>query len=287
MAVEGLAQKIPVFFRIGLVPCGEGCDPRFCRDLYLLVRHGGQIVDPVGHAGDSRGHEIERFAQIIVGEGREVGLVWHREASFGLLVLRDKQSLELGIGVIAQLLRHGGGLTLHAQELVFRAELHDFIGGQQIAAREVVAEAGAVTGFEAVSLEPGSFLADHLAQPLRGFKIIHPEDLLHPGIGNERRRALAVEVLELAHVLQDRPELQPIARHQPHGALHGLQTAQSGKLVQQEQRGRLEALCAPLSACGAALGPHGVNERLKVTRFQRLILTRLLGAKAPRRTALI
>jgi len=30
-----------------------------------------------------------------------------------------------------------------------------------------------------------------------------------------------------------------------------------------------------------------VNERLKVTRFQRLILTRLLGAKAPRRTALI
>jgi len=31
----------------------------------------------------------------------------------------------------------------------------------------------------------------------------------------------------------------------------------------------------------------GVNERLKVTRFQRLILTRLLGAKAPRRTALI
>ena len=34
-------------------------------------------------------------------------------------------------------------------------------------------------------------------------------------------------------------------------------------------------------------GAWTVNERLKVTRFQRLILTRLLGAKAPRRTALI
>ena len=35
------------------------------------------------------------------------------------------------------------------------------------------------------------------------------------------------------------------------------------------------------------LSAFDVNERLKVTRFQRLILTRLLGAKAPRRTALI
>ena len=30
-----------------------------------------------------------------------------------------------------------------------------------------------------------------------------------------------------------------------------------------------------------------VNERSKLTRFQRLILTRLLGGKAPRRAALI
>ena len=96
----------------------------------LLVRHGGQIVDPVGHAGDSRCHEIERFAQIIVGEGRVVGLVWHREGSLRLLVLRDEQPLELGIGVVTQLLRHCGGLPLYAQKLVFRAELHDFIGGQ-------------------------------------------------------------------------------------------------------------------------------------------------------------
>ena len=113
MTVEGLAQKIPVFFRIGLVPCSEGSDPRFCGNIDLLVCHGGQIIDPVGHAGDSRGHEIKRFAQIIVGEGREVWLVWHREASFGLLVLRDEQLLELGIGIVAQLLRHGGGLALH------------------------------------------------------------------------------------------------------------------------------------------------------------------------------
>ena len=139
--------------------------------------------------------------------------------------MRDEQPPELGINIVAQLLRDGGGLTLHAQELVFRAELHDFIGGEQIAAREVVAEAGAITGFEAVGLESGGFLTDHLAQPLGCLKIIHSEDLLHPGIGNECARAFAVEVLELAHILQNGPELQPIARHQPHGALHGLQTA--------------------------------------------------------------
>lgn len=77
--------------------------------------------------------------------------------------------------------------ALDAQELAIRWELHDFIWGEQIAAREVVAEAGAVTGLEAVGLEPGGFLADHLAQPFGRLEIIHTEDLLHPGIGNEGR----------------------------------------------------------------------------------------------------
>ena len=62
---------------------------------------------------------------------------------------------------------------------------------QQIAARKVVREAGAIAGLEAVGLEPGSFLTDHLAQPFGGFKVIDPEDLLHPGIGNEGASAFA------------------------------------------------------------------------------------------------
>ena len=58
----------------------------------------------------------------------------------------------------------------------------------------------------------GGFLSHHLAQPFRRLKIIHPKDLLHPGIGDEGSRPFAVEVLELAHVLQNRPELKPMAR---------------------------------------------------------------------------
>ena len=155
-------------------------------------------------------------------------------------------------------MRDGGGLPLDANELAIRRKLHDFIGGQQIAASEVVREAGTITGLEAVGLEPGGFLADHLAQPLGRLEVIHPEDLLHPGIGDEGASAFAIAVLELALgsarsaakrstgafpgsclTLQDRPELKPVACHQPHGALYGLQTAQGGKFIDQESAGAL------------------------------------------------
>ena len=116
------------------------------------------------------------------------------------------------------------GLALNTEKLQPRRHLHDFIGGEKIAAREVVGEAGIVTRLVAVGLEPGGFLADHLAQPFGRFKIIDPEDLLHPGIGDEGASTFAVEIAELAHILQDGPELEAIARHQAHGALYSFQT---------------------------------------------------------------
>lgn len=64
------------------------------------------------------------------------------------MVLRDKQPLKFAAGIVTQLLRNRRGLSLHRQELVFRAALHDFIRCQQIAAREVVADAGASPGLK-------------------------------------------------------------------------------------------------------------------------------------------
>jgi hypothetical protein len=126
------------------------------------------------------------------------------------MVLRDKQPLELGVSVITQLLRDRRGLSLNAQKLVFRAELHNLIRGQQIASGEIVADAEGVAWLVAVSLISCGFLAHHLAQPFCRFKIIHPEDLLYPGIGDEGSGPFAIEVLKLAHVLQNWPELKAV-----------------------------------------------------------------------------
>ena len=97
------------------------------------------------------------------------------------MVLRDEQSVKFSIGAVAQLLRNRCCLTLNPQELVFRAELHDFIRGQQIAPGEVVADTGRITRSVAFGLIAGGFLAHHLTEPFGRLKIIHPKDLLHPG----------------------------------------------------------------------------------------------------------
>ena len=171
----------------------------------------------------------------------------------GSMVLRDEQPVKFSIGAVAQLLGDCRGLSLNPQELVFRAKLHDFIRGQQITSGEVVADTGRITRSVAFGLIAGGFLSHHLAQPFGRLKIIHPKDLLHPGIGDECSRPFAVEVLELAHVLQNRPELKPIARHKPHGAFHGLKTAQSSEFIQQEEgRAPNAGFEAFQALCGAA-----------------------------------
>src|SRR3546814_20442694 len=49
--------------------------------------------------------------------------------------------------------------------------------------------------------------------------------------------AALVERAELVNVLQDRPELDAVARHQAHRPLDGFETAQRGKFIEQEQDG--------------------------------------------------
>ena len=156
---------------------------------------------------------------------------------------RDEQPVKFAVGAVAQLLRDRRGLSLNPQELVFRAKLHDFIRGQQIASGEVVADAGRITRPVAFGLIAGGFLSHHLAQPFRRPKIIHPKDLLHPGIGDEGARPFAVEVLELAHILQDRPELKPMARSRPpDGPEQRMHPAGRGQGPQRGVRS-LQALC--------------------------------------------
>ena len=54
-------------------------------------------------------------------------------------------------------------------------------------------------------------------------------------VRQEGARALGIVAAQLVDVLQDRPELRAIARHQPHGTLDRLEAAQRGELVEQEQ----------------------------------------------------
>jgi len=148
-----------------------------------------------------------------------------------------------------------------------RRELHDFIGGQQIAAGDRGAGRRHVAGFEVLGLIPDRFLSHRLAQPLGRLEVVHAEDLLHPGIGDEGRGPCAVEIAKLAHVLQDRPELEAVARHQTHGALHRFQTAKGGELIEQEEGRGLQALhgglCGYLGAEGLFRVPCDLLEGLR------------------------
>ena len=115
------------------------------------------------------------------------------------MFFRDEQPGKFTVGVIAQLARYRRGLTLDAQKLEFRRELHDFIGGQQVTAHDAGAGCRHVAGFVAFRLITDDALPHRLAQPLGRLKIIHAEDLLYPGIGHEGRGACAVKIAELAH----------------------------------------------------------------------------------------
>src|SRR3546814_4806799 len=67
--------------------------------------------------------------------------------------------------------------------------------------------------------------------------IVDPEYLQDAGVRQEGAGAALVERAELVNVLQDRPELDAVARHQAHRPLDGFETAQRGKFIEQEQDG--------------------------------------------------
>ena len=68
--------------------------------------------------------------------------------------------------------------------------------------------------------------------------IVDAKDLQDAGVAQEGAGALAIGGAELVDILEDRPELDAIARHQAHGALDGGQVAEGGEFIQQVQHRR-------------------------------------------------
>ena len=85
--------------------------------------------------------------------------------------------------------------------------------GQQVAAGDAGRGAVELARLLADASIGRGLLADALAQPFGCLEIVDAEHLLDAGVGDEGAGPCAVEILQLAHVLQDRPELDAIARH--------------------------------------------------------------------------
>src|SRR3546814_5824462 len=81
------------------------------------------------------------------------------------------------------------------------------------------------------------FLAEQSRDELGAIVIVDPEYLQDACVRQEGAGAALVERAELVNVLQDRPELDAVARHQAHRPLDGFETAQRGKFIEQDQDG--------------------------------------------------
>jgi hypothetical protein len=102
-------------------------------------------------------------------------------------------------------------------------------------------------GYEWNALFPACHLSYALTEPLGHLVIVHAEDLQHTRVGDKSIGPRALEVFQLAHVLKDGPELQAIARHQPHGAFHRFQTAKGCKFIKEDRGGLFHVPRACLS----------------------------------------
>ena len=117
----------------------------------------------------------------------------------------------------------------HEQQRI-GGERHDFVGVHEIAGGEVLGLAQGSFGVfdhHVLFALPAGFIGDRFAphrfgQHIGSVIVIDPERLQHPGIRQECPRTGSVEASQLVDVLQDRPELQAVARHQTHCALDGL-----------------------------------------------------------------
>src|SRR3546814_13910010 len=87
------------------------------------------------------------------------------------------------------------------------------------------------------------FLAEQSRDELGAIEICDPEDLQDAGVRQEGAGAALVERAELVNVLQDRPELDAVARHQAHRPLDGFETAQRGKFIEIGRATCRERVC--------------------------------------------
>ncbi len=135
------------------------------------------------------------------------------------------------------------------EDLAVRPQAHGLVGGEEGAGGEVGAGALAfarmATGEEGrVAAGGGGGLVGHCSaaegagEPSGGLEVGRGGDLHEASIGEEGTGALAVGGAELVQVLQDGPELDAEACHEAYGALDGVEAAEGGELVEQEEHGR-------------------------------------------------
>jgi hypothetical protein len=82
------------------------------------------------------------------------------------------------------------------------------------------------------SLEDDSFLSEQIRDEARAVVVVDAEHLQHAGIREEGSGALSVGRTKLVEILQDRPELDTVTRHQPHGTFDGRQVSKRRELVE-------------------------------------------------------
>ena len=167
-----------------------------------------------------------------------------------------EQTLELTILVVAQLAGQNGPLSGQEQQLAILGHVADLIGREERATNMLLAErdAGGL-GVErpAHGLENHRFMPEHVGDQAGALVVVDPEYLHDARVREECAGALPVGGAQLMHVLEDGPELEAVAGHQPHGALDRVEAAERCEFVEQVEDGR----------CGL-LGRAGMSVRLRL-----------------------
>ena len=138
-AVDGRVDNLAIVFGVRLLLSGKGSGTGFRCRLIHAVEHTCLIIHTIRDAGNMPWQADRAFRadnHLKAGQGRQACQTCR--IAFSLSGFGREQPIKFRIGVVAQLLCDGGGLPLDAQELPIWEKLHDFIGGQQVAARDVV-----------------------------------------------------------------------------------------------------------------------------------------------------
>lgn len=135
------------------------------------------------------------------------------------------------------------------EDLDVRGQAHSLVGCEQGPRGKVRAGAragAAVSAGQQVRRAAGGAaclishggVAEALGQPFGGVQVGGCCDLDEAGVGEKGAGVLAIGGAELGEVLENGPELEAQAGHQPGGLQRRLQPAEGGELVQEQQHGR-------------------------------------------------
>lgn len=187
--------------------------------------------------------------------------------------------MKLRVGVVAQLFSQDGMLAPDEQQLLLQGQGSHLVGREQgppgVLLRLVAAKLARRRRFRAVNHRR---LPCQVGHELGAFVVRDPEELQHPGVGQEGIGLLAIDAAQLVNVLQDGPQLDAVARHEPHCLFDGGKMPQGGEFVQQVHDG--------LGRPGAVNGNNLQVARNTILRTldQRVQMAKFADAEYARRT---